>query len=385
KLTIILCAALAALIIPSFVQFKTASAAEELSLKGAKSAYLMEAGGGEVIFSKNETDRLAIASMTKIMLLNLVFESVESGELKIDEDVTVSENAQSMGGSQVYLEAGSSYKAGELIKSVIISSANDSSVCLAERIFGSESEAVDKMNERAKEWGLENTLFSNVTGLPKPTQYSCAKDVAVMLDHLINHQDYFRYSTIYLDEIAHADGHTTMLTNTNKLVKFYQGCDGGKTGFTSDAGYCLAATAKRGALRVVGVVIGESDSKQRFSDVSSLFDHAFNNYTRKILFDKDEIINEKIKIYRAKDDTVDLKVKNDVYAFTKKGDKSEFTVSIDLIDSVVAPIKCGERVGTLTVYRDGVEYRKEDIVVASDVERLNPFEGYKKIAGRWAI
>ncbi|MBP5372612.1 MAG: hypothetical protein J6Y44_00305, partial [Clostridia bacterium] len=148
---------------------------------------------------------------------------------------------------------------------------------------------------------------------------------------------------------------------------------------------CLAATAKRGALRVVGVVIGESDSKQRVSDVSSLFDHAFNNYTRKILFDKDEIINEKIKIYRAKDDTVDLKVKNDVYAFTKKGDKSEFTVSIDLIDSVVAPIKCGERVGTLTVYRDGVEYRKEDIVVASDVERLTPFEGYKKIAGRWAI
>ncbi|MBO7369005.1 MAG: D-alanyl-D-alanine carboxypeptidase, partial [Clostridia bacterium] len=130
KLTIILCAALAALIIPSFVQFKTASAAEELSLKGAKSDYLMEAGGGEVIFSKKETDRLAIASMTKIMLLNLVFESVENGELTFEEDVTVSENAQSMGGSQVYLEAGSSYKAGELIKSVIISSANDSSVCL---------------------------------------------------------------------------------------------------------------------------------------------------------------------------------------------------------------------------------------------------------------
>ena len=386
KIATIICAAVVAATVPTVIYSneKTSFAAEEMCA-AAKSAYLMEAGGGEVVFKKNETVRLPIASMTKIMLLNLVFESVEAGELALDEDVVVSENAQSMGGSQVYLEAGNAYKAGDLIKSVIVSSANDSSVCLAERLFGSEETAVDKMNERAKDWGLSDTLFSNVTGLPKPMQYSCAKDVALMLDKLVDHKDYFRYSTVYLDEMTHADGNTTMMTNTNKLVKYYNGCDGGKTGYTSDAGFCLAATAKRGSMRVIGVVIGESDSKQRFADVSSLFDHAFNNYSRKILFDKDEIINEKIKIYRAKDDSADLKVKNPVYAFTKKGDKSEFTFSIDIKDSVVAPVKKGEAVGKITVYKDGTEYRSEDVVLAEDVDRSSVFDGYKKIADRWAI
>ena len=386
KILTFLCAAITAAILPTVIYNEPESAfAAENYCAAAKAAYLMEAGGGEVVFSKNENDRLPIASMTKIMLLNLVFESVERGELSLEEDVSVSENAQSMGGSQVFLEAGHSYKAGDLIKSVIVSSANDSSVCLAERLFGSESDAVDKMNEKAKEWGLENTLFSNVTGLPKPTQYSSAKDVAIMLDNLITHDDYFRYSTIYLDEITHAEGNTTMLTNTNKLVKFYNGCDGGKTGYTSDAGFCLAATAKRGAMRVIGVVIGESDSKQRFADVSSLFDHAFNNYTRKILFDKDELIDEKIKLYCANEDFVDLRVKDSVYSFEKKGENNEFTVSIDLKDGIVAPIKRGETVGTLTVFKNGVEYRTEDVVSAQDIDRLNVFEGFKKIAERWGI
>ena len=381
----ILCAAIVAALLPTVAYKKTETCyASEAPSVSARSAYLMEAGGKETIFSFNETKRLPIASMTKIMLLDLVFDGVEAGELSLEEDVIVSENAMSMGGSQVYLEAGRSYKAGELIKSVIVSSANDSSVCLAERLFGSESEAVDRMNDKAKEWGLENTLFSNVTGLPKPTQYSCAKDVAVMLDKLIAHKDYFRYSTVYLDEIAHPDGKKTMLTNTNKLVKFYRGCDGGKTGYTSDAGFCLAATAKRGAMRVIGVVIGESDSKKRFKDVSDLFDHAFNNYSCKILFDKDELIEEKIGLYRAEKDLADLKVKNDVFAFTPKGDKSEFTFSADIADNISAPVKKGTVVGKLTIYKNGTEYKTEDIVLAEDIEKIGFFKAYEKIASRWS-
>ena len=349
----------------------------------AKAAYLAEAGGGQIIYAENENARMPIASMTKIMLLNYVFESIESGELKEDEDIVVSEAAESMGGSQVFLRAGESYKVGDLVKSVIVSSANDSSVCLAERLFGSEAAAVDAMNERCGEWGLANTLFSNVTGLPKPTQYSSAKDVSVMLDKLVSHEGYFGYASIYLDEIAHADGTTTMLTNTNKLVKYYDGCDGGKTGFTSDAGYCLAATAKRGDLRVVGVVIGEADSKTRFKDVSSLFDHAFNNYSRKILFDKEEPIEEKIKVVKGVADQALVVPENDVYAFTKKGEKCEFTFSISLNDSVVAPAVRGDAVGTLTVYKDGAEYKKINVVLAENVDKLTLFGAFDKISSRW--
>ena len=373
--------------LPLYASDEETTASEPVAVENMKidalSAVLMEAETGTVLFSQNPDESLPPASVTKIMTLLLVMEAIESGRISLDDKVSISENAASMGGSQVFLEAGNPYKAGELIKSVIVSSANDSSVCLAERLFGSESEAVDKMNERAREWGLEDTLFSNVTGLPKPTQYSCAKDVAIMLDKLISHEDYFRYSSIYLDELAHAGGNATMMTNTNKLVRFYQGCDGGKTGFTKDAGFCLAATAKRGAMRVIGVVIGESDSKQRFADVSALFDHAFNNYSRKILFDKDELLEEKIKIRCAFKDLADLKVAKDVYSFTKKGDKSEFTFSIDIKDSIVAPFKCGEVVGKVTVYKDGAEYRSEDVVVAEDIRKMNAFDGLRKIADRW--
>lgn len=351
----------------------------------AKSAYLMQAGGGEVIYAQNETKRLTIASMTKIMLLNLVFDKVESGELALEENVTVSENAQSMGGSQVFLQAGKSYKAKDLIKSVIISSANDASVCLAERLFGSESAAVDEMNDRAKKLGLENTLFSNVTGLPKPTQYSCAKDVAVMLDKLISHKDYFTFSTIYTDELVHPDGQNTMLTNTNKLVRFYKGCDGGKTGYTDDAGFCLAATAKRGALRVVGVVIGEADSKTRFKDVSGLFDHAFNNYTTKVLFDKDEYIDETVKVVCGVNDILKLKTSESIYSFDKKGSKHEYTVSVEITERLKAPVKEGEKVGTLTVFKDGAEYRSCDVLAAENDDKCSLFGGVGKVAANWKI
>ena len=211
----------------------------------SKSAYLYDFNTKTEIYAHNENKRLPIASMTKIMLLDLVYENLDNGNISLDEEVTVSENASKMGGSQVFLESGFNYKIGDLIKSITVASANDASVAMAERLYGSEEECVIKMNEKANSLGLKNTQFVNCTGLPKPMQYSSAKDITLIFADLITHKTYFDYSKIWMDKIEHSKNHTE-ISNTNKLVRFYDGCDGGKTGFTNEAGFCLTATAKRG-------------------------------------------------------------------------------------------------------------------------------------------
>ena len=200
----------------------------------------------------------------------------------MDQKVIVSKNANSYGGSQVFLEEGGEYALCDLLKSVTIASANDSSVALAEHFFGSEQACVDEMNKKAQSLGLQNTLFANCTGLPKPMQYSTAKDIAIIFSNLIGYENYFNYSTIWMDKIQHKTNYTEM-TNTNKLVKFYDGCDGGKTGFTNEAGFCLTATAKRGNMRLIASVLKANTSQDRFNTVSSLFNYGFNNYSNNVL------------------------------------------------------------------------------------------------------
>ena len=243
-----------------------------------KAAFLMEEQSGEQLFAKNETARLPIASMCKIMTLLLALEAADAGELRYDEEIVVSERAAGMGGSQVFLGAGLCYRADELLKSIAVCSANDSCVAIAERLAGSEGAFCTEMNARAAELGAENTLFANCTGLPKEPQYSCAKDVALMLRALHAHEKYREYCKIRVEDFAHPDGRTTQMTNTNKLVRAYRGCDSGKTGFTNEAGFCLAAAAERGGMRVISVVIGADSSERRFQAASSLFDHAFDNF-----------------------------------------------------------------------------------------------------------
>ncbi|MBQ9729564.1 MAG: D-alanyl-D-alanine carboxypeptidase, partial [Clostridia bacterium] len=208
----------------------------------AKGAYVMESSSGTEIYSKDAEKRLPIASMCKIMTLLLCFDDINAGRLSLEESVIASERAASMGGSQVYLDANGEYKVQELLKSIVVCSANDSCVAMAERVCGSESAFVDKMNEKAANLGMNNTLFSNCTGLPKDPQYSCAKDVAKMLSELVKNKEYLTYSRIWMEDFTHPSGRVTGMTNTNTLVRFYEGCDGGKTGFTSQAGFCLAAT-----------------------------------------------------------------------------------------------------------------------------------------------
>lgn len=346
------------------------------------SVYLMETGSGEVLYAKNENERRTIASMTKIMLLNLCFEAVESGELKFDETITVSKNASGMGGSQVFLEENGKYKAEDLIKSVIVASANDASVALAERLYGSETVCVDEMNKKCTEWKIENTLFSNCTGLPKPTQYSSAKDVAFMLFKLIGHKDYFRFSKIWTDEIEHKAGRKTGLTNTNKLVRFYDGCDGGKTGFTSDSGFCLAATAKRGALRLIAVAINSPDSKTRFAEVSSLFNYGFDNFTSKTVIDSSKPLDIEVKVEKGTKENVKVIPESSVCIFSAKNVKEN--VSIDFKpDKFVAPVKKGEILGELIVYRDNVEFKRVNVKALEDVPKKTYFEFIKDIGKKW--
>ena len=255
----------------------TAVSADSILQIGAKSAYLMDFSTKTCLFSKEEDKRLPIASMCKIMTLLLAFEAIDAGALSFEEELMISERAASMGGSQVFLEANAKYPVKELIKSIVVCSANDSCVAMAEKIAGSEELFVEKMNARAVALGANNTLFANCTGLPKQPQYSCAKDVALMLKELLNHKEYYEFGKVWMDKFQHPEGRYTEISNTNKLVRFYDGCDGGKTGFTNEAGFCLAATAKRDNTRVISVVIGEENSAPRFEDVKTMFNYAFAN------------------------------------------------------------------------------------------------------------
>ncbi len=348
----------------------------------AKAAYLMDYHTKSVVYAHQETKRLPIASMCKIMTLLLSFETIEEGQLSMEEEVCVSERAASMGGSQVFLEPNAKYKVRELIKSIVVCSANDSCVAMAERIAGSESLFVEKMNEKAKEIGADNTLFANCTGLPKEPQYSCAKDVALMLKSLLNHEEYYALGKVWLDKFQHPEGRFTEITNTNKLIRFYDGCDGGKTGFTNEAGFCLAATAKRDNTRLISVVIGEENSDKRFHDVRTMFDYGFANYKAIPVVEREVALTETAKVSGGKTDAVCVYPERSCYAFARRGES--VNVSIDMhFDKIKAPICKGDKVGELIVYQDGVEFDRVNLLAFEPIEKANFFDCLGGIAQEW--
>ena len=367
-----------------FNDFKEAGAHDNIALfPHAKSAYVMDYESETLIFEKESLKRLPIASMCKIMTLLLTFESIDEGILSIDDSVMVSEYAASMGGSQVFLEANAKYPVSALIKSIVVCSANDSCVALAEKISGSDTLFVAKMNERAKELGCENTLFANCTGLPKEPQYSCAKDVAKMLKALLNHEKYYEYGKIWTDVFQHPEGRTTEISNTNRLIRFYDGCDGGKTGYTNEAGYCLAATAKRDGLRVISVVIGEADSKTRFKEVTESFDYTFANYTVEKVIDSSKNFAEPIPVNGGKEKLLPIKPSRDAYLFVKRGEKSNAHLQIELATVTKAPIKAGEQVGVVHVFQNGIERYCIPFVATANIDKASYFDILKEIANDW--
>lgn len=365
------CAAVSAVFVPT-------ARAEGFSAEG-RSAYLVDAATFTPLYAKNENERLPIASMVKIMTVLLTLEAVDRGELSLDEKVPVSENAASMGGSQVFLDAGTEHRAGDLLKSVIMASANDSCVALAERVSGSVEGFVSDMNARAAELGMKDTRFANCTGLPAAESFSTAHDVALMFREVIRHPVYFEDAGVWLEDYVHPDGRTTVMTNTNKLVKFYNGCDGGKTGFTSEAKFCLAATAERDGMRVIAVVAGADSSKSRFNAVSSMFNHAFGSFKAEKLLGAGELAAQRVKVAGGKERSVGVTVSEDIVRLAPRSDKAAAELRLELPDKVKAPVRKGDVVGKGYVVVDGTAVREFDLVAAEDVARASIWDLFRRI------
>lgn len=361
-----------------------AALAEQSKLEvAAKSSLLMHADSGEVLVEDNADTRHPIASMCKIMTLLLTFESVDAGKVGYDEDIFVSEHAAGMGGSQAFLEQNDSYKLRELIKAVTVASANDGAVAIAEHLAGSEQNFVDRMNERAKSLGMLNTNFVNATGLPKPMQYSCARDVALMTRELVRHEDYFQFSGIWMDKIVHQGGRETGLTNTNKLVRFYNGCDGGKTGFTNEAKHCISATAMRDGTRFIAVVIGADSSKERFDGARALLNYGFGNFeTQKVLSDND-LTDKSVSVIGGREKQALLRLREEYSLLVKKGESAPAEIEFLIEDRVKAPLAEGDVVGRVIVRVGGKAVFETDVLAAQSVEKSDWGDHLHNILENW--
>jgi len=344
-------------------------------VESAKSAILIERDTGEVLYEKDANQTLPPASMTKIMTMILIMEALNDGSLKLDEKVRASEYAASMGGSQIFLEPGEEMTVDELLKGVAVASGNDASVALAERISGSEEEFVERMNEKAKDLGLENTQFQNTTGLPAENHYSTARDMALMAKELLKYEGVTEYTKIYDDYLRKGTDNEFWLVNTNKLVKFYKGVDGLKTGFTREAKYCLTATAKKNDMRVIAVVMGAETPKKRNADITTMLDYAFNHYETESLYKRFQPVDQ-LKMIRANNPEIDVVTSESVSVLKKKGQQIENVErEVKYNKTIELPLKKGQEVGTLTITSNGEPLSETTLIVNEDVSN----------AGLWSL
>ncbi|KAB8138427.1 D-alanyl-D-alanine carboxypeptidase [Gracilibacillus oryzae] len=340
----------------------------------SKSAILIERDTGEVLFNKNAQEVLPPASMTKIMTLLLVMEELENGKLQLSEKVRISEKAASMGGSQIFLEPGEEMTVNDLLKGVAVASGNDASVALAERIAGSEEAFVEMMNQRAKQLHLKNTLFQNPTGLPAENHYSTAEDMALLAKELLKYDEITKYTSIYEDYLRKGQENEFWLVNTNKLVKFYEGVDGLKTGFTNEAKYCLTATAEKDGMRVIAVVMGADSTKNRNSDVSAMLDYAYSKYTTKSLFDKNQQVTS-FNWLKADQQKVNVITNDSISILHKKAeDLTGIETDVKIDQDISLPIKKGTAIGKLEVKKDGKVISETDLVIEEDMDKAGTFQ-----------
>lgn len=364
---------------------KTKSVSAEEIIFKSKSNVLIEADSGEIILGNNEQEHLPIASICKVMTLLLAFESLDRGEIKLDQNVEISKNASSMGGSQVFLEENGTYNVNELLKSITVASANDASVAIAELLCGSEENFVELMNKRAEELNMNDTNFVNCTGLPHNGQFSCALDVAKMFSKLITHKEYFNYSTIWMDEIKHSKDRITQISNTNKLIRFYNGCDSGKTGFTSEARHCLVASAMRNNLRLISVTLSAPDSKTRFKEASTAFNYGFNNYENKSILSSIEPLNIPIKVEKGKKTNLEVYPDGNVFILSKKNTKRSFDISFTPNNSIIAPINKGDTVGIIDIYENNVKIKSINAIAGENIERKSYFDNIIEVVENWNL
>ncbi len=346
--------------------------AEEL-LPNAKSGLLIEASTGEIIYEKNKDEKVPVASMTKMVAQIIILENIEKGTLTWNEKIRVSSNAAGMGGSQIWLQPGEEMTVRDLMKGITMASANDATVALAERIAGTEEAFVRQMNEKVKELGLKSTHFVNPTGLDEENHYSSAYDMGLIAKELLKHEQILEFSKVYEDYIRQDTPNKYWVVNTNKLVRFYEGADGLKTGFTDNAGYCMAVTAKRDGMRLIAIVLGETSGKVRNQETSELLDYGFNLYKADIVKTKKDIITE-IKINKGTKDKVTISPNEDIIVLKKK---SELSKKYDLetnLNDIKLPIKKGDVLGKLLVKDGNNILRKVDLIANNNVNKLGYFK-----------
>jgi D-alanyl-D-alanine carboxypeptidase (penicillin-binding protein 5/6) len=352
--------------------------AVQLDVAG-KSAVLMDAATGTVLYEKNAHEPLAPASVTKVMTMLLIMEAIDSGKIGWNDMVTASEAAAAKGGSQIYLKVGESMTVSDMVKSIAVSSANDAACAMAEHISGSESAFVEQMNKRAKELGMEHSHFVNCTGLdddPQAAQHlTCAYDIALMSRELLQrHPDIKKFTTIWMDTIRNG---SFGLANTNKLVRFYSGATGLKTGFTAKAGYCLSASAQRDGMELIAVVMGAETSKDRFAACKSMLDYGFANFALVVPERKEGQVPVKLGLQ----ETVTAVPAEDVHLLVEKQQKGDVTVQIQLQEQMSAPVSQGQRLGTMTV-RSGEQILAQiPMVAATSVPRLTWGQIFARILG----
>lgn len=336
----------------------------------AKSAIMIEASTGEILFQKNKDEKLAPASMTKMMSMILIMEEIENGNLKWDEMITTSERASSMGGSQIFLKAGEKMSVEDLLKGVAIASGNDAVVALAERIAGSEEAFVKRMNARGKDLGLKNTNFVNATGLTADNHYSSSYDMSLIAKELVKHEKILEFTSTYEDYLRKDTKSPFWLVNTNRLVRFKEGVDGLKTGFTNEAGYCLTATMKKDGMRLITVVMKEETANKRSADTTKMLDYGFNVYMIQSILDEKTTI-EKRKVELGKDLMTEIIPKENITILNKKSDELKNITYKTNIDKIVAPVKKGDKVGTIDILEDNKVISTIDATVKNDIDKAS--------------
>ena len=349
----------------------------------APSAILIEADTGTAIFEKNADERRPAASITKLMTLLIVLEKIDGGAVSLDDKITVSTAAANQPGSQAFLDAHAVYPLKDLLKATIIASANDAAAALAEYVAGTEESFVTLMNAKAEELGLENTRYVNCTGLPAEGQYTCARDVAAISREIVKHPDYFTFSSTWLDQLKHPSGRVTDLTNTNRLVRFYKDCDGLKTGSTSEAKYCLSATAKRNGMRLIAVVLGVPNSQTRFDEARSMMDYGFSSYQLTTVAQEGDWIGAQVPVAMGAKDQVDAALGDGLTLLLRSGQQNQLSFETNLLESVAAPVKKGDPLGNVYVLLAGKRIAELPAVAAQDVRLPGLLEGFLRLWDNW--
>ncbi|MBU8712080.1 D-alanyl-D-alanine carboxypeptidase family protein [Brevibacillus parabrevis] len=345
----------------------------------ASSAIMIEADTGTVLYEKNANEKMPPASITKVMTMLLIMEAVERGELKFTDKVRASERAASMGGSQIFLQPGEEMTVEDMIKGIAIASGNDASVAMAEHLGGTEEGFVNRMNERAKQLGMKNTHFVNSNGLPAENHYSSAADIAIMSRELLKHDGITKFTGTYQDYLRKDSASPFWLVNTNRLVRFYEGVDGLKTGYTGEAKYCLTATAKRNDMRIIAVVMGEPDVKTRNNEVSTMFNYAFTHFQVMPMYKKGQAV-QSLTVDKGQVPQINVVTPHAVSLLMKKGESADtYTKEIVMNPAVNAPISKDQVVGHIFIRtKDGREVNRIDLMPEQQVNKANMWEILKR-------